>query len=169
MEETAHKDQPAIYRWFYFSVILKGVISAAELAVGGLLFFVSLPALVDFCLSVCSFFLPAALMAPIALHADEIVRGLSALPPLFIALYIASRGLIKLALIVAVLMKQLWAYPIALIVLLLFVIYQCYSIFETRSLTLIGITLFDLVVMYSIWREWRMVAARVAADSRLAD
>jgi uncharacterized membrane protein len=45
----------------------------------------------------------------------------------------------------------------ALLVLAAFLVYQAYQIATTHSLIVIGITLFDLIVMYFIWREWRIV------------
>jgi uncharacterized membrane protein len=75
----------------------------------------------------------------------------------FVAFYLLSRGFIKVFLIAGLLMNKLWAYPASLVVLALLVFYQCYQIVTTHSPIVILITLFDLFVMYFIWREWKIV------------
>jgi uncharacterized membrane protein len=84
----------------------------------------------------------------------------------FVALYLISRGLIKAFLIGALLKNKLWAYPWSLVVLALFVVYQLYQILTAHSLIVIAITLFDLVVMYFIYREWRIVKEHGGAQPK---
>ena len=71
-----------------------------------------------------------------------------------IGFYLLTRGLIKVGLIAALLKNQLWAYPASLVVLGLFILYQTYEILLHHSLIIVAITIFDLIVVYLIWREW---------------
>src|ERR1700719_3445555 len=72
----------------------------------------------------------------------------------FYAFYLLSHGIVKLASVVGLLINQLWSYPASLVVLTLFIIYQIYRFYDTQSLGLIVLTVFDLFVMVLIWHEY---------------
>jgi uncharacterized membrane protein len=76
----------------------------------------------------------------------------------FAALYLASHGVVKLALVVGLVRDARWAYPASLAVLGLFIFYQLYRMTFAPSLLLAGLTIFDLVVVWLIWHEWEMKA-----------
>ena len=143
-----------IYQLFRVGILVKGGISLLEVVAGIVVLF--LP--IDFMLSV-SQELTEKLDPDTFLVSRTIgaIHHLAALSGLFVAIYLLSRGGIKLLLIIALLKNQLWAYPWSLIVLGLFDVYQIYEIINVRSIGIIVITLFDFVVMYFIWREWRVV------------
>ena len=150
--ETAAEEH-VVYEFFLWSVLAKGAISLAEVAAGAAVLFIPpsrIVALGTFLLN----YLPissvqSALMTEIAKYTTGAV--------LFVALYLLSRGLIKAVLIGALLKNLLWAYPASLVVLAGFVCYQLYQIVTSHSIIVLAINLFDLVVMYFIWREWRIV------------
>ena len=73
----------------------------------------------------------------------------------FAVLYLLFHGLIKLIVVFGLLKNQRWAYPFSLITLGLFVIYQTYQIAIDHSIGLVLLTIFDLFVIYLVWREWR--------------
>ncbi|WP_337128019.1 DUF2127 domain-containing protein [Mesorhizobium sp. Cs1321R2N1] len=60
-------------------------------------------------------------------------------------------------LVAALLKRRLWAYPASLAALLLFIIYQLYRFSYTHSAGLIVLTLFDLLVVWLVWHEYRLV------------
>jgi uncharacterized membrane protein len=60
---------------------------------------------------------------------------------------------------------KLWAYPLSIWVLLAFIAYQLYRYTFTHSIGLILLSIFDLVVLWLIWHEYRTV--RAAAQQRL--
>jgi uncharacterized membrane protein len=122
---------------FKVSVLLKGAISLGEIAT-----------------AIAVLFVPASyLSSPLFKFAQDTPVSAA----LYISIYLAVRGLIKVFLIWAMLKRQLWAYPASLVVLGLFVLYQLYQIATTHSIILIAFTLFDLVVMYFIWREYQVL------------
>lgn len=47
------------------------------------------------------------------------------------------------------------AYPASLVVMTLFIAYQVYRYTYTHGIGLIFLTLFDLVVMWLVWHEYR--------------
>jgi uncharacterized membrane protein len=75
----------------------------------------------------------------------------------FYALYLLSHGAVKVILMIGLLRDRPWAYPASLAALGLFVVYQLYRYSYTRSLGLVLITVFDLVLMALIWHEYRVV------------
>lgn len=151
------KEEKEIYQLFRLSLFLKGAASFLEI-LGGILVFVIPPAFITNI--VITLTRPELAEEPgdfIATHLVTLAQQFAVSSTVFIALYLLSRGIIKLGLILALFKNKLWAYPISLVVLGLFVLYQIYQIFTSHSLLIVGLTIFDLVVMYFIWREYRIV------------
>ena len=150
------QEEHVVYEFFLWSVLLKGAISVAEIIGGIALFFIPADFIVQGALLVLnnipSGSLQNSLMSEVAKYTTGAVT--------FVALYLISRGLIKAVLIFALLKNKLWAYPSSLFVLTAFVVYQVYQVLHDHSLLLVAVTLFDLVVMYFIYREWRIVKRR---------
>lgn len=143
--------------YFHISILVKGAISLAEVLVGTALLFIP----VSYFLNLLAAYAEAELredsggfIAGTLLHLAQQALLASGL---FIALYILSRGLIKVLLIWAMLKNQLWAYPASLGVLGLFVIYQLYQVATLGSYAIAALTAFDLIVMYFIWREYQVL------------
>ena len=89
-------------------------------------------------------------------------EGFSIQSQQFFALYLASHGLVKLAVVAALWRGYLWAYPLALAVMALFILYQLYRLSLEMSWPLVGLTLFDLIVVALIWTEYRAREATIA-------
>jgi uncharacterized membrane protein len=73
----------------------------------------------------------------------------------FMAIYLLAHGLIKIALVVALLRNRLWAYPVAIVVFLGFIAYQLYRFTLTGGAGLIFLSAFDLALIALIWLEYR--------------
>ncbi len=67
--------------------------------------------------------------------------------------YLLSHGVVKIFLVAMLLEKRLWAYPLAVIFLVLFVGYQIYRYSYTHSFWLIALTVFDTVMILLTWIE----------------
>lgn len=74
----------------------------------------------------------------------------------FAALYLLSHGAVKVFLVIGLLRNRGWAYPAALAVFGAFIVYQVYRFTLTHGFGLIALTVFDLAVMWLIWREYRL-------------
>ena len=72
-----------------------------------------------------------------------------------------------LGLVWALLKHKLWAYPLSIIVFAAFIVYQLYRFTFTRGLGLIALSLFDLVVIWLIYLEYRALKQRRAGVSRV--
>ena len=147
------QEEHVVYEFFLWSILLKGAISVAEVIAGIAIFFIP-PAVI---VSLASMVVNAVPVPALQMHLLEEVAKYTTGTVTFVALYLLSRGLIKAVLLGSLLRNMLWAYPASLLVLAAFLVYQAYQIATTHSLIVIGITLFDLIVMYFIWREWRIV------------
>lgn len=80
----------------------------------------------------------------------------------FAALYLLSHGVIKFFLGVALLRDELWAYPAAIGFFGIFIGYQVYRYTYAPSVFLILLTVFDLVVVWLTWHEYKVVRAHRA-------
>jgi len=153
-----------VYELFKWSIILKGVISLGEVAVGLALLVIP----TDFIIALVhggAATLTGHADNPLLLHALGELARFEKGTALFVAFYLLSRGIIKCGLIWALLRNILWAYPASLIVLGLLVLYQFYEIAAAGSVFVIAITLFDLFVIYFIWREWRIVKRHASSNA----
>ena len=88
---------------------------------------------------------------------QRVVHDLSADTKLFVSGYLIIHGVIKVLLVLGLLGRRLWSYPVSLWFLAAFIVYQMYRFLFTHSLWLMALTALDLVVAFLIWREyWRV-------------
>ncbi len=99
----------------------------------------------------------------VARYVLSMAQNLSLGTQQFYALYLAGHGLIKVLLVVGMLRNKIWSYPLALAALGLFVCYQLYRFSQGHSAGLLILTLFDLVVIVLIYRQYREMRRRHAA------
>lgn len=78
----------------------------------------------------------------------------------FWALYLIIHATVKLALVFGLVRRWLWAYPASIVVLFIFIAYQIDRFAVSHDPVMLGLSLFDLVVIWLIRHEWRQLAAR---------
>jgi uncharacterized membrane protein len=76
---------------------------------------------------------------------------------LFAAVYLLGHGLAKVALVVALLRRVLWAYPTAAVIFGAFLVYQMYRYVIKPSPAMLVLSALDLIVIVLIWLEYRRV------------
>ena len=76
---------------------------------------------------------------------------------LFLFSYLVGHGIVNLFLVVVLLRKKLWAYPLSIIIFGTFAIYEGWQVYFTHSPFLAAFTIFDLAVIWLIWREYSYV------------
>ncbi len=152
-----------LYQLFRVGIFLKGTLSLVEIFAGTAILFITPLSIGNFIIAMSQNELAEEPGSFLASHALPLAQQFSLTPQAFIAIYLLSRGLIKLGLVVALLKNKLWAYPAALIVLGLFMLYQIYSIIIGHSAFLIVITLFDFVILWLIWHEYRVMRTKAGA------
>jgi uncharacterized membrane protein len=74
---------------------------------------------------------------------------------LFASMYLLSHGAAKVVLVIALWMNELWAYPLTIFVFAAFSAYQMYRFSHTHSIAMLLLTIFDVVLIYLTWMEWR--------------
>ena len=70
--------------------------------------------------------------------------------------FLLSHGLIKVFLVWQLFRGKLWAYPLTIIVLLFFIVYQIYEIINGHSLVLTALTILDAVIVVLAWQEYKI-------------
>jgi uncharacterized membrane protein len=75
----------------------------------------------------------------------------------FAVVYLGLHGVVKLALVTALLRRWLPAYPIAVVVLGAFVVYEVYRAARTGSLLLPFLAVLDIAIIVMIVREYRLL------------
>jgi uncharacterized membrane protein len=75
----------------------------------------------------------------------------------FFAFYLLSHGILKGAVVVALLKEKLWAYPAAIALFGAFILYQLYRYSFTHDVALIALSIFDLFVIALAVHEYRLL------------
>jgi uncharacterized membrane protein len=78
----------------------------------------------------------------------------------FLIVFLISHGVIKLALVYALLKEIYRAYPYALAVLGLFLAYQIYALVAHPTIGMIIFTVLDIVIIYLVWGEYKELRAK---------
>lgn len=149
-----------ISQFLRLSILLKGLHAALEIIGGLLLFFLSPSQLTQYITWITH---DKLVEDPENLFANFLLQKATALSVSSIqfgAYYLLGHGLPKLILVISLLKKRLWAYPWSLAIFSLFVIYQIYRMTFTHSIGLFLLTVFDLIVIWLIWREYKIVRKR---------
>ena len=85
---------------------------------------------------------------------------------LFLIIYLWIHALIKLIAVIGILKNLLWAYPFSLISLGALMLYQVYDIiFIKASLGMIGLTIFDIFILWMISVEYKKFKDRTIRDA----
>lgn len=156
-----------LHRLFEIGVILKGIDGALEIIGGSLLSAISHPTLSRLVFAITRQEISQDPHDLVANALRSTVAHLSIDAQAFSSIYLLVHGAIKIVLVVGLLRRKLWAYPTALAVLTLFVLYQGYHLSQTHSLVLLVLTGIDLVILYLIWREFRWLqrSSKPSSDS----
>jgi uncharacterized membrane protein len=91
----------------------------------------------------------------VATHIQHYLPLFTGHAQLFAAVYLLSHGVIKIVLVAGLLRNKLWAYPAAIVVFILFIVYQMYRFTFTHSIFLILFTIFDIFVIALTWHEYK--------------
>jgi uncharacterized membrane protein len=86
-------------------------------------------------------------------------HGLTGSAVTFAALYLLVHGIVKIVLVAALLRNQAWAYPWMIGFLVLFIGYQLYRLALDPTFWLTALTVFDALMVWLTWREWRKATA----------
>jgi uncharacterized membrane protein len=142
-------------RTFEIGIIAKGLDGLIEL-IGGVLLLAITPATINRLITVYT----RREMSEdpndvIATHLRHFGATLTGSAVRFTALYLLVHGIVKVVLVIALMRNKMWAYPWLIVVLILFIGYQVYALALKPGAWLIALTVFDALIIWLTWREWR--------------
>src|SRR5713226_9673 len=146
----ASRHQKGLHRLFLISIWIKGISGILETLAGVVAVFVEPRALEAVVLFLTA---PELSEDPDDWFANFLggaVRRYSADTQTFLSIYLISHGLVRVFLVAGMLRRRLWAYPVSLAALALFIAYQGNRFLHTHSLWLVFLTIVDLGVAYLI-------------------
>lgn len=152
-----------IHQMFEIGILLKGAHALIECIGGLVLAFVSTSAITSLVNALTQGELIEDPNDFVATHLLSLAQNFTVSTQHFYAFYLLSHGLIKVFLVIGLLRNRLWAYPVSLVVLGLFIVYQLYRFSYTHGFGLIVLTVFDVMVMGLIWHEYRLVHRHLAS------
>src|SRR5438309_3969350 len=132
-----------VHQIFVASVLAKGAHAVIEIVGGLLLYFFSADAITRWLDRID--------------RNEWLARHFHANEQHFYAFYLLSHGLLKSVIVVGLLREKLWAYPASFVIFGLFIAYQLYRYTYTHDLMLIGLSIFDLFVIYVAAHEYRLL------------
>ena len=156
---------PLLDRVFDVSITLKGLDGVLEVIGGLLLLFLTPHRLNAIVVFLTQHELSQDPTDFLATHLLSYAQRYTASTALFLAVYLLSHGIIKIIIVVALLQQRLWSYPLAIVFLSLFIVYQIYRLALHMSLGLLALMLFDIFIVGLTVLEYRKHRARVAAAS----
>jgi len=140
---------------FDIGIFFKGLDGVLEI-VGGLLLFVVRPDTITGILTTLTQHeLSEDPHDIIASQLARLVQDFSASAQLFAGVYLLSHGVIKVVLVASLFRERLWAYPAAIVVFTLFIVYQMYRYVLEPSTSMIVLSVLDVIVIALTWLEYR--------------
>jgi len=148
-------EKSLIHKTFELGILLKGINGALEIIGGVLLIVVNPQTINSWVIKLTQGELsrdPYDLVANFLLKS---AHDFSLGGQLFGVLFLLSHGIIKLFLIIALFKKKLWAYPLAIIIFSLFIVYQMYRYFLEGSTWMVILSVLDVFVIWLTVLEYR--------------
>jgi uncharacterized membrane protein len=156
------KPQTLLDKIFEISIIIKGIEGGFEL-LGGVGLLAAGPGVINWLVTVVTQQElsedPDDKLANYLLHAGQ---HLASGGTTYLVAYLLVHGVIKLVAVLALLQNKLWAYPFSLVTLGLFMLYQVYQVYTGHSWTVAILTLYDVFLLWLIWREFQTHRQRLA-------
>lgn len=140
---------------FLIGVLFKGIDGAFELLAGIALLVLSPGQLRDAAQTLTA---DELAQDPHDVLANLLLTGVAHLDQgstIFLALYLLLHGIVKVAIVAALLVGSRRIYPWAIAALTAFLVYQVYELIVAPSAFVLILTLFDALIIGLTWREWR--------------
>ncbi|HSW85557.1 MAG TPA: DUF2127 domain-containing protein [Candidatus Saccharimonadales bacterium] len=79
---------------------------------------------------------------------------------IFAAAFLLTHGAVKVFLVTCLLLNKLWAYPWALVILSVFLVYQIFLLVTKPGFGMGFLTVLDIFIIWLIYREWHHQLAK---------
>jgi len=93
--------------------------------------------------------------------ADLLKSGL-----IFLTIFLIVHGIVKLALVYCLLRRIVRAYPVALLILVIFLLYQVYVLIVHPTIAMALFSLLDAVIIWLVWEEYQELKVRTSVDAQ---
>lgn len=153
--QQSSKVNNLVHKGFEIAIIIKVLDGGLEIIGGILLLFLDPARLTKFTVLLTQHELyedPKDIIASIMM---KLSLSFSISTQYFGAFYLISHGVIKFILASLLWKKKLWAYPVAIVSLILFIIYQSYRYFIDHSISLLILTVFDIIMILLTFIEYK--------------
>lgn len=150
------KEQDLSKKAFDVGVILKGVDGILEVIGAFILFFIKQQTIDDILRVLTQHELSEDPHDLVANYLFNIAQHLSISSKYFGIYYLFSHGIVKVVIVLGLLQNKLWAYKLGLIFLSLSILYQTYRFLLNGSIGMLFLTLFDIVVIGLVLKEYRL-------------
>lgn len=138
-----------LHKAFFATVIVNGCIAVADMAAG--FFFVFHRQITTF-LYFSNY--------PFSTVLQRVVLSISAQNQTMGMVYFFSHGVVKLILVWGLLTNRLWAYPLAIVLLTGFSLYQIYDVIVRFSWFTIFLLIVNVITVFFISREYRQIIVK---------
>lgn len=153
------KPQTLLDKTYEIGILIKGIDGLLELT-GGILVLALSPQTIN---GITAFLTEDALQEnPHSFWALRLAKAghhLASNGHVFAAAFLLTHGLVKVVLVTCLLLNKLWAYPWALGVLGLFLVYQVYLLVTQPTFSMAFLSVLDAIIIWLVWREWQKVRA----------
>jgi uncharacterized membrane protein len=161
---TKQADAPPSARLFRTVILLKGLNGLVEIFGGIALWLLGPGRIINGVYRITQDKLSKDPHELVAKHLRDAASHLSVSGEHFMAAYLLINGVVKVVLVLALQRGKLWAYPLAMAVFGCLVAYQLYRFTFTHGVGLILLSAFDLLLIWLVWREYRIAKKGRPAD-----
>jgi uncharacterized membrane protein len=154
-DQDPSKRRNVLLNSFRCGIVLKGLHALLESSIGFVLFFTPVRTLNRITWRLARLDLSRNPHDFVSVHLRHMAAGIAGTGRRFAAVYLLSHGLVKLVLVIELLRNRLWAYPLMIVMLTVFVGYQSYRFALTHSIAMVVLTVFDLAVIALTAMEYR--------------
>lgn len=152
-----HNKDKLLHKSFEIALFIKGVDGLLEIIGGILMIFLNPVRLNRFTLILTQHELSEDPRDVIANYMRKAASGFSISTQYFSIFYLMSHGIIKLVLVILLWKRKMWAYPLTIVSLILFIIYQVYRCMISYSTGLVMLTIFDILMIILTIIEYKRV------------
>lgn len=146
-----------MHQVFELGLLAKGIFAASELVSGLLIWLIPVDGVVQIVRMLTRHELAADPTDRVANWLLRMADGYSVHAQHFWALYLIVHALAKLTVVAGLALNIIWAYPASIVVLVGFIAYQGQQYVLNHDPVMIALTLFDLVMIWLIWHEYRQL------------
>jgi uncharacterized membrane protein len=150
------------HKLFIVSILLKGVFAVLEVLAGTVLLLSSPGHLTQFIHFMFHNRLVADPNDPFATYALHQLQDFDMTRHTFVSIYLMLHGLVKVGIVAGLYSERLWAFPIGLTALGIFIVYQMERFVTTHAPLLLVISILDAFIMVLAWREYQALKNRRA-------